>query len=130
MSCSSGNGSLMVGEAWNGNYSHILGFRIFLKLHSTPSRIYIGVIKTLQKIKQRFYWGKASKYVKHLSLSCDACTARNCSRAHGSGKLHQYNVEVIFERIALDILGSSPLTAKENKYILIFMVYFTKWLEA
>ncbi|GBO24109.1 hypothetical protein AVEN_129663-1 [Araneus ventricosus] len=38
------------------------------------------------------------------------------------------NVGAPFERMALDILGTFPVT-KDNRYVLILMNYFTKWPE-
>lgn len=34
------------------------------------------------------------------------------------------------DRIAADILGELPITAKGNRYILVVSDYFTKWTEA
>ena len=44
--------------------------------------------------------------------------------------MHQYNVGVPTERIALDILGPLPVSNKGNQYILLVSDYFTKWPEA
>ena len=41
-----------------------------------------------------------------------------------------YNVGVPFERIALDVAGSFPITKNGNRYILVIADYFTKWTEA
>ena len=34
------------------------------------------------------------------------------------------------QRVAMDILGPLPVTARENKYVLVLGNYFTKWVEA
>eukprot|EP00731_Ephydatia_muelleri_P019115 Em0011g1155a len=34
------------------------------------------------------------------------------------------------QRVAMDILGPLPVTARENKYVLVVGDYFTKWVEA
>ena len=44
--------------------------------------------------------------------------------------MHQYNVGVPTERIALDMLGPLPVSNKGNQYILVVSDYFTKWPEA
>lgn len=43
--------------------------------------------------------------------------------------MRQYNVDSLFERIALDVSGLSPESCVENKYILVVMNYFTKCVE-
>jgi hypothetical protein len=44
--------------------------------------------------------------------------------------MHQYNVVALFERITIDIAGPFPLSYRGNRYLLIAIDYFTKWLEA
>jgi hypothetical protein len=40
--------------------------------------------------------------------------------------MHQYNLGVPFERIAIDNAGNLPEIDGENNYLLIAMDYFTK----
>jgi hypothetical protein len=44
--------------------------------------------------------------------------------------MHQYDVGVLFERIVIDVAGLFPLSDQGNRYLLITMDYFMKWLEA
>jgi hypothetical protein len=44
--------------------------------------------------------------------------------------MHQNNVGVIFETIAIDIASPFPRSDQGNQYLLIAMNYFTKWPEA
>jgi transposase InsO family protein len=43
--------------------------------------------------------------------------------------MHQYNIGAPFERIAIDVAGPFPRSDHRNRYLLISMDYFTKWLE-
>jgi hypothetical protein len=47
-----------------------------------------------------------------------------------SRPIHQYNVGVPFERIAVDVAGPFSRSGQGNRYLLIAMDYFTKWPEA
>jgi hypothetical protein len=44
--------------------------------------------------------------------------------------MHQYSVWAPFERITFDIAGPFPASERRNRYLLIAMDCFTKWLEA
>jgi hypothetical protein len=44
--------------------------------------------------------------------------------------MHEYNVGVPFEKIAVDVAGHYPWSDQGNRYLLIAMDYFTKWPEA
>ena len=50
-------------------------------------------------------------------------------RRKPKGPLKLY-VGTPMERIAVDIMGPSPVTKQGNKYLLVAMDYFTKWPEA
>ena len=42
----------------------------------------------------------------------------------------RYNVVLPFERIAIDFAGPFPVTDDGNRYIMVVVDYFTKWVEA
>ena len=44
--------------------------------------------------------------------------------------LYLIELKVPFQRIGIDIVGSLTIIKKENRYIVIAMDYFTKWLIA
>ena len=91
---------------------------------------HFGVRKTLEKVRQRYYWAGLYTYVEQYVRSCDICsrgkapprTKRSPMTLTGSG--------YPMERIATDILGPLPETDKGNRYILVISDYFTKWVEA
>lgn len=100
------------------------------ELHSSATGGHFGLLKTLRKVRERFYWDNSSKDVEQWCTSCDQCAARKGPRKRTRGKLQLYNVGAPFERIALDILGPLPTTNGQNKFILVVMDYFSKWPEA
>lgn len=100
------------------------------QLHSSPTGGHFGVMKTIRKIRERFFWNKVKDDVEKWCKSCDACGARKGPKTRCRGKLQRYNVGAPFERIAFDILGPLPRSNDGNKYILVVMDYFTKWPEA
>ncbi|GFW05346.1 retrovirus-related Pol polyprotein from transposon 412 [Trichonephila clavipes] len=102
---------------------------VLKELHGSPTGGHFGVMKTLHRARERFFWGKVRADVEQWCKSCDACSARKGPKIRSRGKLHRYNVGAPFERIAFDILGPLPRTVSGNKYLLVVMDYFTKWPE-
>ncbi|GFW90370.1 retrovirus-related Pol polyprotein from transposon 412 [Trichonephila clavipes] len=101
-----------------------------MELHGGPTGAHFGVMKTLQKVRERFYWNNVWSDVEKCCRTCDRCAARKGQRKRTRGRLQLYNVGAPFERIAFDILGPLPRSADGNNSILVVMDYFTKWPEA
>ncbi|GBM94250.1 Transposon Ty3-I Gag-Pol polyprotein, partial [Araneus ventricosus] len=103
---------------------------VLRETHDSASGGHFGVMKTLSKTRERFYWGRLRADVENWCRECHACGARKGPKTRTKGRLQRYNVGAPFERMALDILGPFPVTTKGNRYVLVLMDYFTKWPEA
>ena len=91
---------------------------------------HLGVNKTLDKIRKRFYWLHLRHDVEEWVRMCEICAASKGPQTRSRGKMRQYNVGLPFERIAIDIAGPFPVTDYGNRYIMVVRDYFTKWVEA
>ncbi|GBN07555.1 hypothetical protein AVEN_142001-1, partial [Araneus ventricosus] len=106
--------------------------------HDSASGCHFGVMKTLRKARERFYWDRlrACQILLHQKIlirlrpdyenntlcdvekwsrECHACGARKGPKTRTKGRLQRYNVGAPFERMALDILGPLPVTTKGNR---------------
>ncbi|GFW20513.1 retrovirus-related Pol polyprotein from transposon 412 [Trichonephila clavipes] len=99
-------------------------------LHGSPTGGHFGVMKTLQKVRERFYSINVRSDVEKCCRICDPCAARKGLRKRTRGRLQLYNVGAPFERIAFGNLGPLLRSSKGNNNILVVMDYFTKWPEA
>ncbi|GBN14381.1 Transposon Ty3-I Gag-Pol polyprotein [Araneus ventricosus] len=103
---------------------------VLRETHDSASGGHFGVMKTLSKTQERFYWDRLRTDVENWCRECHACRARKGPKTRTKGRLQRYNVGAPFERMALDILVPFPVTTKGNRYVLVLMDYFTKWPEA
>lgn len=103
---------------------------VITSAHNGPTGGHFGIQKTLQKVKQQFYWIDCSRDVENFCQCCTICQARNGPRRKQRSRLQPYDVGAPFERVAIDLLGPLPTTERGNRYILVLMDYFTKWPEA
>lgn len=103
--------------------------KCFNLLHDTVTSAHLGSQKTLEKVKQRFYWYECRKDIEYWSRTCDICASRKPPYRRAKAPMRQFNVGYPLERVAIDILG--PLPSSNNaKYLLLVCCYFTKWLQA
>ncbi|GFU28985.1 retrovirus-related Pol polyprotein from transposon 412 [Trichonephila clavipes] len=98
---------------------------VLKELNGSPTGGHFGVMKTLQKVRERFYWNNVRSDVEKCCRICDPCAARKGPRKRTRGRLQLYNVGAHFERIAFDILGPLPRSSDGNNNILVVMDYFT-----
>ena len=99
-------------------------------LHSSPTGGHLGISKTLEKARTRFYWPRQRQDIENWCNQCEMCSSRQSPTPKPRVPLQLQLAERPMERVAMDILGPLPETARGNKYILVIGDYFTKWKEA
>jgi hypothetical protein len=103
---------------------------VLAELHGGPSGGHLGINRTLNKVRQRYYWLQAKDDVERWCQQCDIYAASRGPWTRNRGHKHQYNIGAQFERIAIDVVGPFPRSDQGNCYLLIAMDYFTKWTDA
>jgi hypothetical protein len=78
------------------------------EMHGGPSGGHFGISKTLDKVRQRYYWLHSRDDVESW---CQQLA--EASRTRTLGLMHQYNVGAPFERIAMDISGPFHRATRE-----------------
>jgi hypothetical protein len=103
------------------------GFQIIEKCHTAPYGGHFGVFRTQAKIWQSgFYWPSMYEDTRQFIRRCRK------RQMHG-GITHDemplnYNLQVkLFDVWGIDFIGPFP---KECEYILVAVVYVSKWVEA
>ena len=107
-----------------------LGKEAIRHLHDLPSSGHFATDKTMNRVRERFYWVEYTQDIKRYCGSCDLCAPRKGPSRKPRSPMKQYNVGAPMERIAVDILGPLPLSNKGNRYLLVATDYFTRWPEA
>ena len=104
--------------------------RILEEAHDSSTGGHFGVNKTLEKIRKRFFWATCKQDVEDWCRTCKICVSKKGPSGKGKCPLQIYNVGAPFERIQMDILGPLPPTFLGNKYLLVIVDCFSKWVEA
>ena len=102
---------------------------ILYSMHDDKISGHVGFIKTLYKTQERFFFPKMPKVVRKYVRSCKICQAKKTDSGPIKGELQQITSNEPYEIVGVDILGPLPITKNRNKYIILCIDYFTKYLE-
>ena len=97
--------------------------------HSSAAGGHFGVQKTLDKLRQRFHWTQMARDIQEWCAKCPTCNQHKTSKRNRGPMTPIYTGEP-FERVAMDIIGPLPRTARDNRYIFTVVDHFTKHAEA
>lgn len=97
--------------------------------HDSKSSGHFGQSKTLYKVKQRFIWYGMTEETRNYVKTCRTCNINKKANVAAKGALGQYHAGSPMEKIHMDILGPLHESRLGNKYILVLIDQFTKWIE-
>ena len=87
------------------------------EVHDDPAGAHLGRMKTLRKMKNRFWRPGLTKAVHRYCSSCLTC-AKCKSRPKPKAPLHPIPTGNPMQRIHIDIVGPSPRSRSGKRYIL------------
>lgn len=85
---------------------------------------------TRQRLRKHFFWPSMGTDVDHFIKICIACSRSKRLRRKNKAPLQNFTAGAPMEKCHMDILGPLPTTPSGNKYILLLVDQFTKWVEA
>ncbi|ELR14136.1 integrase core domain containing protein [Acanthamoeba castellanii str. Neff] len=99
--------------------------------HTTMTSWHLGVNRTIDALRRLYWWPGMYPDIEKWVLECVTCQARKNPAERKKGLMMPMpTVSRPFQRVGMDLITSFPLSARGNKYLLIFMDYLTKWPEA
>ena len=104
-----------------------LADEIIQKVHSSISNGHMGFTKTLHKLKENYFILKLYSRLHKVLKSCDICKKYKGVR-HAKSKLEKYPIpHKPWSRVGMDFVGPLTCTNSNNKYILGFCDYLTRY---
>ena len=85
--------------------------------------------KVLDRLRRYVWWPGMAGDVHRYCRACLVCSTRKGNRKTCKPPLQPIPVGGPFHRVGVDVL-QLPLTARGNRYVVVFMDYLTKWPEA
>ncbi|GBN56996.1 Transposon Ty3-I Gag-Pol polyprotein [Araneus ventricosus] len=106
-----------ISSCWQLNLPKSRIQEVLRETHDSASGGHFGVMKTLSKTRERFYWDRLPSDIEKWCRECHACGAQKGPKTRNKGRLQRYNMGAPFETMSLDILGPFPVTTKGNRYV-------------
>lgn len=100
------------------------------KCHDAPTSGHFYYWKTLKLAKRYFIWPGMGKDIQNYCLSCHVCATRKKAGRNRRAHMKHYDVGLPMEEICIDLAGPFPETHNSNKYVLVVVDSFSKWMEA
>ena len=94
-----------------------------------PMGAHLGESKTLQKLKERFYWPGHPADVQVWCRSCEPCAQRKMPNPKPRASLVSIQARHPMQLVATGIVGPFPESSSGNSYILVAADYFTRWVK-
>ena len=100
---------------------------VLKEIHAGVAGGHLGEEKTMSRLKERYYWLGHWTDVWEFCRTCSECTSRESPSPRNRGPLTPVKAGYPMQIVAVDILGSLPITENGNSYVLVAS---TRWVEA
>ena len=97
--------------------------------HSDHTSAHLGVTRTLEKVRSRFYWPGRRREVRLFVASFFVCQKRNSPTKKHIHSVWAWKHSFPFSTFGMDFWGPLPCCTG-NQYILLIGDHFTKWHQA
>ena len=96
-------------------------------IHETNG--HFGRTRTLHMVLMGHWWPGIYKDVRDVVRACAACNQTNASFSAMQPELNPIPIRGLMYRWSLDLCGPFPISSRGNKYILVCIEGFSKWIE-
>ena len=104
--------------------------KILTELHDSPMSGHLGFLRTYTKLRERFFWRKIENSVRQYCRNCRSCQLMKGVRGLPYGDLNSIKYpRFAWEFIGMDIAGSLNVTPRKNRYIIVVIDYYTRYIE-
>jgi len=89
-----------------------------------------GAYKKYHRLKPNYYWKGMNKDIHLFIKCCPKCQMYKPQKQNNNAENIPTKPGLLFVKVGLDLIGPLPKTRKGNRYIIVLVDYFTKWVEA
>ena len=108
----------------------VLREELFEAFHGNRLVGHFGINNVGKRLKQRYYWPGMDNDVRRWVSACQVCACRKDKIGNVKTPLKKELHGRRWSRLSADIIGPFPVSARGNKYVMVVIDHFTKWVEA
>ena len=97
--------------------------------HDIKAAGHPGQLRTKLNTLHRFFWPGLTSDVRHFVESCKVCSTQKKGNRIRRANLQVHHSGLPMERVHVDILGPFVESQQGNRYVLVMIDQFTKWIE-
>ena len=97
--------------------------------HNHPTAGHGGQQKTLFRLSTKVYWKSMRKDIFNYIAACQECQKFKYNNAPTANPMQMHLVNEPWHTIGMDIMGPLPTTARQKRFLLVVVDYFTRWIE-
>lgn len=90
---------------------------------------HLGVARTYANLFENYFWPRCLTDIRKYVQSCPSCQRKRNPREKPSGFLQPIPVVAAFYTVGIDYLGPFITSKKRNKYLIVAIDHFSKWVE-
>ncbi|KAI2664186.1 Retrovirus-related Pol polyprotein [Labeo rohita] len=106
-----------------------LRFQLLQTLHEDPLAGHLGQFKTCKRLQALVYWPNLNQTVKEFVQNCHTCQLYKPECRKLPGSLQQTIVQRPWEMLGMDLMGPFPRSSSGNVFMLVFVDYYSRWVE-
>lgn len=101
---------------------------VYKSCHEDPKAAHLGVYKTVNRIREVYYWPRLLQDVRKYVRHCKTCAAQKVCTSARPGLMGQpKKVNFPWQFVSVDLLGPLPRSKNGFCYLLLVSDYFTKF---
>ncbi len=97
--------------------------------HDHPTGGHAGQQKTLFRLSSRVYWASMRKDIYKHVAACVECQRFKYNNIPTATPMQLHEVLEPWHTIGIDLMGPFPSTARQKRFLLVIVDYFTRWIE-
>ena len=102
-------------------------FALVARVHQEMG--HFGIRRTVSLLVPEYWWAGLYEDVVDVVSKCEVCARVRASFSARTPVLHPLPIRGMFYRWSCDLAGPLPTTSRKNKYIMVMIEGFSKWIE-